>query len=365
MLREKTAIGPGLMFMFLLAALFGSGIMLAPQMAAEAIGPNGYWGVAVAGLLSLLVVAAAIGLGKRFPRQSIIAYLPRIYGVWLGKLLGLIFLLFLLAFGVLFLRAIADIFSSFFLFRSPYWATLGLILLAVAYPAYLGIEVISRQASFLFVAVYLLITVILLMSFHNFQLDHVRPVLTGDPLRILHGGVRLFYCYYPLAMLFMVYQYFTEPRHGWKALGWAVLVIFVYLFLIVFGAIGVYGAKGVLRYSFPVLELTRKTTVPYLLQTFGLYFSFVWLSQVYITLAGLLYTTAQGCAEWFGILNYKRFVLIVAPLVLVLAVAIPGAIDLRALFKSFQNAGVWVAAVLPLLTWAAAWLFKRGEQNGP
>ncbi len=365
MLPEKTGIGSGLLFMFVLSSLFGFGIMFAPQVAAESIGGNGYWGVVVAFLFSLPVIAAVVGLGKRFPGKSIIAYLPQVYGKGFGKIFGLIFLLFLLISGVLFLRDITGIFASFFLFRSPLWAIVSIILLAAAYPAYLGIEVISRQASFLFTAVYLIITIILLMSLQHFQPDHIRPVLAGNPFIVASGGVRLFYCYFPMAMLFMVYQYYTEPEKGWKIINRAGLVFFVYLFLFVIETIGVYGAKGVLRYSFPVLELTRKTTIPYVLQTFGLYFSFVWLSQIYITLAGLLYTTAQGCAEWFGILNYKRFVLLLLPVILFLALSIPGAIDLHGFIKAFQTIGIWVIAVFPLITWAVAWLFQRGEQNGP
>src|SRR5690606_39813824 len=96
MLKEKTGIGPGLFFMVLYVSLFGYGVIHAPRVAAEYVGPNGYWGFILAFLLAIPVMAGIAWLGRRFPNRSVIEYLPQLFGVFLGKLLGLLVLVAIL-----------------------------------------------------------------------------------------------------------------------------------------------------------------------------------------------------------------------------------------------------------------------------
>ena len=48
MLKEKTGIGPGLLFMVLFISLFSYGVIESPHAAAKYIGNNGYWGFLLA-----------------------------------------------------------------------------------------------------------------------------------------------------------------------------------------------------------------------------------------------------------------------------------------------------------------------------
>lgn len=140
MLKEKTGIGPGLLFIFLFSSLFGFGLMNSPYIAARYMGANGYLGLIVAMFLTIPVITAIVELGKRFPDKSIIEYLPLAFGSVMGKIVGFAYVLFLLALTVYAIRSMAELFNIYFLMNTLVWALSALMLISVAYLAHLGIE---------------------------------------------------------------------------------------------------------------------------------------------------------------------------------------------------------------------------------
>ena len=78
--------------------------------------------------------------------------------------------------------------------------------------------------------------------------------------------------------------------------GATTLASFLILLTIVSG-IGNYGAEGILRYSFPVFELSRKAQLPFVLLSFALLFSATWLSQVLVATGFFYYLLAEGAAD--------------------------------------------------------------------
>jgi spore germination protein len=364
-LKEKTGIGPGLFFMVLYVSIFGYGIIHAPRVAAEYIGPNGYWGFILAFILSIPVMAGIAWLGRRFPNHSVIEYLPRLFGVFIGKVLGLLLLLAIL---VLMLRT-SRIFSGgvniFFLRRTPAWASAAFFLLVSLYIARQGIEGITRLAAFVFPLTFVLSFLAILFSMKHVELDNIRPVFFFESgLAVAAGTANLFSPFMVLLTALMVNPYLTEKEKGFPTMTGAAALGSLLILLTSVSGIGNYGAEGILRYSFPVFELSRKAQLPFVQQSFALLFSATWLSQVLVATGFFYFLLAEGAAQWLQVLNFKWFTLLLLPPVFFLNLFPIGVVGERTI-SSYLRVGSSLFTVGLVLALVIVAIFRRaGVQKG-
>jgi spore germination protein len=205
--------------------------------------------------------------------------------------------------------------------------------------------------------------VAILFSFQNFELDNIRPIFLIDGLKIPYGSLQMFYPFLPLLTVLMIFPYLTEKQKAFKVITGASSLVFVLIFLTILSGIGNYSAPGVLRYSWPVLELTRKANLPFVLQTFGLFFAVTWLSQALVGTGFFYYVISEGMAELLNVLNYKWFTLILFPVTYFLIMLPSGVIELRFVFPYIRIIGFALMIGLPLVVLFAALLRNRGVKN--
>ncbi|KJS19955.1 MAG: hypothetical protein VR72_16620 [Clostridiaceae bacterium BRH_c20a] len=363
MLKEKTGIGPGLLFMILYATLFSLGVMQSPYVAAEYIGNNGYWGLVLAFVLTVGLIILLNSLGRKFPKKSIIQYLPVVCGTFLGKILGLIYLTFIFAILILSSNMTALQSGTYFLFRTPSWAIFLLYLGVLTYIAHQGIEGITRLAAFIFPVTFILSLMAIGFSFQSFELDNIRPIFFIDGLKIPLGAVQLFYPFFPLITVLMIYPYLTEKRKGFKTILGATTLAFFMILATIISGIGNYSAPGVLRYSWPVIEVTRKANLPFILQSFGLFFTVSWLTLTLTGLGFLYYILAEGIAQLLGVLNYKWFTLILFPIIYSGMILLTEIIEVRYIFSFFRVSGFVFTIGFLLFVWLLAVIRRRGGKK--
>ena len=363
MLRENTEIGPGLLFTVTVSLLLGLGIIQTANVAARYGGHSGYWGLIGACLLSILVIFAASDLQKMYPGKSLMEYAPSILGKIPGKIAGLVFLLLIFSLLLLSVRSIAEVINLYFLQRTPISVTAGLFIIAVAYLASRGIEGITKTCAFFLPLAFIVIVLTLLISFQNFDFDQIRPVLY-----IRQGHVsavfQLLYAFSTLAALFFFLPYLNDQEKAMPVVLKGTFLSVAVIFVVIVAVMGTFGARGVLRYSWPTMELTRVLNLPYLFSSFGGLFVVTWLSQVYIGAGACYFAAAQGSTQLFSCLHYKWFILILLPLILFLSLFLPGTVEVRRYFEYFRIAGAIILFSIPLLLWITAKLKNsRGETN--
>jgi spore germination protein len=361
MLKEKTGIGPGLLFMVLFISLFSYGVIESPHAAAKYIGSNGYWGFLLAFMVALPVIWVICRLGKRFPSKSIIQYLPEIVGAPLGKILGFLYLVVVMILMIWASRAISELLSIYFLNRTPMGVSVFIFLVVSTFVAYQGIEGVSRLAAFLFPVTFFFSFLAIMFSFQNFDLENIRPIFFIEGFKIPLGMVYLFYPFISLLTVLMIFPYLTKKQKGFKVITGAAALAGGVILIVIISGIGNYSAPGVLRYSWPVLEVTRKANLPYVVQTFGLFYAATWLSQALTGTGFFYYIVAEGFSELVNGLNYKWFTMILFPITYFLIMLPSGVIDVRVVFPYLCVIGFAFALGLPFLLWLVAVFRKRGN----
>src|SRR5690554_6222243 len=125
-----------------------------------------------------------------------------------------------------------------------------------------------------------------------------------------------------------------------------------------------YGAEGILRYSFPVFELSRKAQLPFVQQSFALLFSATWLSQVLVATGFFYFLLAEGAAQWLQVLNFKWFTLLLLPPVFFLNLFPIGVVGERTI-SSYLRVGSSLFTVGLVLALVIVAIFRRaGVQKG-
>src|SRR5690554_5829893 len=361
MFKANTGLGCGLLFMVLYISMFSYGVSQSARVAAEYMGNNGYWGFLLAFIISIPVILGISRLGREFPNQSVMEYLPQLVGTFFGKLLGFIFLVAVMVLMVWTSRTITEEVSLYFLNRTPIWASVAIFLLVAFYVAHQGIEGLTRLAAFIFPVTFFLSFTAILFSFQNFELDNIRPVFLVDGLAIPYGSVHMFYPFIVLLTVLMINPYLTKKEKSFKAMAGAGALAFLLIFLTIVSGIGNYGAKAILRYSYPVLELIRKANLPFVLQTFGLFFGATWLSQALVATGFFYFLLSEGAAQWLRVLNYKWFTLILFPLIFFLIMLPFGVIEMRIIFPYLRVGGFLFTVGLVLLLFVVAILRRGGN----
>ena len=204
--------------MVVFSLIIGYGLFQGPFSAAKYLGTTGYWGVILAFLLALVVIFLIVSLGRRFPGESIVVYAQSVCGKFLGKIIGLIYLLFILTLMAWTVRDVSDHFNIYLLTRTPLWAIVALILLTVLCIAYRGIEGLSRTIAFLFILSLMFITLTSFTSFQFFRVNNILPLFHFIPGKLPLGIIQTFNVFLPLGGLFMIYQYLTDQTKGFKSI---------------------------------------------------------------------------------------------------------------------------------------------------
>ncbi|MFZ5943183.1 MAG: GerAB/ArcD/ProY family transporter [Bacillota bacterium] len=350
MKKGGMTIGAGLLFCLLLSLTLGIGNQQLPYLAAKYGGSSGYLGFILAYVLIMLIVFVALYFQKRYPKKSFIEYTQLVLGNVLGKILSCLFLSFILLLLVWAIRSTAETMDLYFLQRTPLWVIMVLFFLSITYLALQGIEGITKTCAFFLPMAFIFMALIVFVSYQNFDFDKIKPVFHVHQGTFL-SAIHLFSAFFPLSILFIVLPFLTDIKRSQAISVKATLLGTAILFFFIVASMGAYGAKGLLRYGWPTTELPRITNIPYLLQTFGFFYTVTWLSQMYIGAGACYYAAAQGFTLLFSRFNYKWFILILWPPTFFLAWILPGVIELRIFFDYFRIIGFIILFILPLLLW--------------
>jgi spore germination protein KB len=118
-------------------------------------------------------------LFRQYPNLPLTGYARKIFGEYLGWIIGLLYVVFFLYDAARDLRDFGDLLLSSTLTETPLLAINIVLVLAICYVLYLGIEVLARTAEvFVVILIFIGFTGNLLLYFSgNVDIDNLQPFL--------------------------------------------------------------------------------------------------------------------------------------------------------------------------------------------
>lgn len=160
---ENGRISSFQMAVMMYPTIVATALLVLPNITAHSAGRDmwlsPFWGA----IMGLITVFIAWQLNKLYPKETIIEYSVTICGKWLGKLLGLLFILFYLHVNGIIIREYSDFIVGTFLIKTPSIVVIAGMIFVSGLAVRGGIEVLARCAEFFGPVVTVLFLVIIIL----------------------------------------------------------------------------------------------------------------------------------------------------------------------------------------------------------
>lgn len=344
-------------FVWMLVGIITSySIAFVPGILLQVTQPDGLISILLAWGSDVALALVYAYMGLRFPRQTFVQYASTVLGPWLGKPVGLMFPLFFWFVSALLLRWSSEMLVDLFLPGTPTLVVLATTLLVVAYGARAGLETVARAAEVMAPLFILIIGVLLLLVAPQMRFEFVPPMLEdgwGPPLR----GVPLVLSFLAICIMMGMFQaYQNEPHRAWFAKLSAVSIGSLVLAGIVLASIALLGPEAASASMYPDLAVVRVVAIGEFVERIDMLWMATALGAAVLSLSILLWATALGVSQTFGLKDYRPLVFPLAGLTLPVALILfEGQIE-EVIFTEtyFPIYALSVEAGLVILLWLVA-----------
>ncbi|MDI3281460.1 MAG: endospore germination permease [Bacillota bacterium] len=349
---------------------FTSLVVLLPAPVAGLVQQDAWLAMLLGAAVVLPGVWAIVALGLRFANQDLVGCAGALAGGGGRVLVGFLYAAFFLLAGALAMRSGAELFATAFMPETPLLVFLLLMGAVAVVGAWYGLEVIARSLEIVFPLVLAVSAFQVLTVLPGVELAQVQPVgftLLHRPLAAARAILIVAAGLGEAAVVGFFLPALYDPRAGLREGMLGVALAGLFLGVIIFAMVAIFGAWEPATFTFPAVELARAVRIAQFVERVESVIISIWLIIGFLKLALLLHTAAVALAGALQRSSYRPFVL-------------PGGVAMTALaFFLVKNVtelirlltGWWVYAALglelalPLLLWGWASLQRReGRRAG-
>lgn len=315
----KTKISPYQLFSLMILVPIGTAILffLTPELKQDSwIAMLIY---IIGGIILQYIYTA---LYYKYPDDTLITYLPKIFGKVIGNLIGAIYILY---FTYLASRVLRD-FTELILINvmpkmSQYIVTIT-ILLTVAYVVFKGIEVIARGAQVEFILAIILIIInwlLLILTPNTIDMSNLKPFLEHGFIDMIKKGWPLITFPYGETIVFtMLFSSVNEPSRVRKTAYLAMVINGVILAINTIMFISVLGVYYSQISLFPLLDTLRVVKLKSFVNRFDLIIVILMIHLAFYKIGVFMYAAILGTSQMFKI---KKMNYLVAPFSVIIIIA--------------------------------------------
>jgi spore germination protein KB len=202
-----------------------------------------------------------ITLYEKYPNDTLITYLPKIYGKFIGNVLGLIYICYFIYIASIIFREFMDLTSVTALRYTPKIIYASLAAFIIIYATRCGIETIVSMAQ-MYIIILILIKVVsfllILLTPNAFDLSNLEPILNNGIIKALKSSWNIITVPYGETIVFtMLYPLVAESK---KIKKFAIIAVILEGIILAFNNILFICTLGVdfaINCNFPLLETYR------------------------------------------------------------------------------------------------------------
>lgn len=297
------------LFLVLITTIIATGILFVPAITAIAAGHDGWASVLVVSTIpGLLVAEICIRLERRFPGQTLIQYSETILGKFFGKVIGFLFLFFLVYINAVIIREFATFVVGAFMPETPLIVVTGAFMILAASMVRNGIEVICRMNEFTIMLFFLAFITIVFLVAPEMNFDNLLPVFEKGIKPVILGGLPPSVWRGEVVVIAILLPFLNSPQKARKASFGAVITVGVLLAVVSIATVAVLG-EITAHETFPVLALTEYISLAEFLERIEAVIMVIWVSGVMIKVGVFYYVAVLSTAQWFNLKDYKQVAL--------------------------------------------------------
>ncbi len=303
MYRNNDTISVLQFIAILIIVIFDVQVLEMPRDLAEAVGPDGWFVLALLTVLAAGLLWCWLRLGSMFPTKGIVGTLQEILGKPMGWGLGAVLLILWLGQTARVARMGVGVVQASLLERTPGEITTIVFLLGALFMARKGVEPLGRMATLVALAALSVAALLPLLTWAETQWLNLRPILQGGIIPELRTTVRLAGrlggLLIPLILLPMVKG---KPKEKKALIPAIVTFVAIPAFVLNLFTLAVFGPRQTSLLLRPGLEVVASIEMPTIfVERLTVFYVGAWTLMIFMDLSIYLYLLSQIAGELFQI----------------------------------------------------------------
>ncbi|MGO4886794.1 endospore germination permease [Anaerobacillus sp. MEB173] len=305
---EKGKISAAQMAIMMHPTIIATGLLLVPAITAVKAERDMWVSPIWGSLVGFVVVCITYQLHKQYPNETVIEYSEHIVGRILGKVFGLLYILFYIHGCGLVIREYGEFIVGTFLLKTPEVVVYGSMVIVCAFAVRGGLEVIARCAQLFFPVVLLLFLLIVIFLTLDLNPTNMLPIFEKGVMPSIAGAAAPAAWFSQYFLMAFMLPYLTDREKGLKWGNYSVLSVLFLLVITNFTALFLFG-DIVADLLYPVMDAGRYIRVAEFFTHLESVVMAIWILGAFIKISVFYYAIALGTAQWLKLSEYKSIVM--------------------------------------------------------
>ncbi|QXM05122.1 GerAB/ArcD/ProY family transporter [Crassaminicella indica] len=316
----KFKIGLYQFFIIMIIFPYGSAVLffLAPETKQDA-----WIAMIVYSLGGILLQLLYTALYYRYPQDTLVTYLPKIYGRVIGNILGFIYIGYFAYISSRVLRDFLELIKITSLEYTPMLAIGIFFIIIIIYTVYSGIENISKTAqSFFIMIIFMPVFVWLLIVFTGgiFRVSNLKPILQNGIMEVIKKGWKLIAFPYGETIVFtMIYPFVLERNKIRKVAILAIIFEGIILSLNTILLITTLGVGEASTSICPLFQVVQRINIGGIITRLDVIFVVILVVGGFYKISIFMYVSVLGVAQMTSFKNIKFLSFVFGILILYLS----------------------------------------------
>lgn len=309
----------------------------------------------------------AIRLAQQFPEETLVEYIPRLWGKWLGGLVLLLYFFVFLLNTWISLQASAREITFFMFDRTPYEIVIASYIAVSAYCAMQDWGTIIRVVQMMIMTGAAILFLLLLLSGVVFQTINLFPLFAGGFSQLSSGVMDTWPVYSGYTILLMLMPIVRRnDQNIARVVGYGFAFTTFVILWIVISIIAGLGVKTAQNVSFPFVSLIRVVEIPAtFLERLDTYLITVKILIFFNSMSVIQYVKARLVMQYFGHADHRPWVLAIVPILFIGG----DALHTMRLYQDVRNISNWLGltlafGIIPITFYLAKRRRKKQCQTG-
>lgn len=259
-------------------------------------------------IVSVMLQMVYISLYNKYPNDSIVTYLPKIYGKYIGYGLSAAYICYFSYIAYRNLRDFSELIQDFNLIRLPL-PIIGIIfMIVITYSVYKGIENIGNMAQLALIIIIISIPVLwilLTLTPKSLYFPNVYPILKDGFINTIIKGYKAMQLpYSEFVTLTMLYPFIMQKTKVKKIIIWATITEGIILALDNLLFIFALGYTFAISNNHPLLEALRLVRIGDFLNRLDVIFIIILMLGGFFKICILIYCSVLGTVQLLNIKNW-------------------------------------------------------------
>ncbi|MGZ7160926.1 MAG: GerAB/ArcD/ProY family transporter [Methanobacterium sp.] len=362
--NKKVTISSFQMFFFIVLTTIGDGILTFPNLVYKNARQASWISIIITGLICGFLILTFVYLNKRFPELTIYDICINIFGIWVGKLIIVGYLLYFFLICVNINQMYLATITNWILISTPPWIILLLMLMLGVYLGKENLRIIVRffQLSFW------IIILLMLMNLRAIPLLHWKYLLPINEIRFYHilkGSFSSIPSFLGFDSILIILP-FVKGKLKSKLTSSVLSIGFItatYLFVIL-TCILFFSSKEMLLIPQPILYLFKSLTVFGIIERLDLIVVALWIVMIMTSYISYLFLSNIGICTLFHLNSRTIPTIVLAVIVYILALALPISKEsIMTQFKIITFLSYIFSAGIPLLAIVASFFLHKNKMK--